>query len=406
MKILQISKFYPPVFGGIESAAWELSEGLRKIGVRVDVLCSNQRAVDSVEVHPDGDEVVRASSWGRVLSTSVAPSMVRHLRRRAGRYDVIHLHMPDPMAGLAFWLIRPEVPLVLHWHSDVIRQRKAMVVYEPLQRWLLERASSIVVTSRAYAADSVPLQEWKDKIAVIPIGVTDNRDPIHAQKAAAIRDRLGHRKLVLAVGRMAYYKGFEVLIEAAASLGNDCAVMIVGGGDLLEHYRGLVERWGLADKVFMPGHVSDTDLPSYFQACDVYCMPSTVRAEAYGLAMIEAMVMGKPIVASDIRGSGVPWVNVDGLTGFNVPVRQPEKLAATLAHLLGDEALRARMGAASRQRYLQEFMAGLMTKRVVDLYGRLLPANDPKVKRVTDQAALDSMPDWALGEHAGVRTGR
>jgi len=134
----------------------------------------------------------------------------------------------------------------------------------------------------------------------------------------------------------------------------------------------MVARRGLAGKVHLPGHIADDDLPSHFEACDVFCMPSTVRAEAYGVAMLEAMVMGKPVVACDIDGSGVPWVNVHGETGFNVPVSQPKALADALRRVLEDEPLRKRLGAAARQRYLDDFGAALMAQRTVDLYRRVL----------------------------------
>ena len=133
----------------------------------------------------------------------------------------------------------------------------------------------------------------------------------------------------------------------------------------------MVLRRGLAGKVHLLGHINDDELPSHFEACDVFCLPSIARAEAYGVAILEAMVMGKPIVASDIAGSGVPWINVDGGTGFNVPMGQPRPLAEALARLLSDEPLRRALGAASRQRYVQDFNAELMTRRVVALYQRL-----------------------------------
>ena len=136
MKILQVSKFYKPVMGGIERVAWELAEGLGRVGVRSDVLCSNQQRDTVVEHQPAGYDVVRAGSFDIVLSTSMTPAMVRELRRLASQHELIHLHMPDPMAALALFLVRPRVPVVVHWHSDVIRQRKAMKLYEPLQTWL------------------------------------------------------------------------------------------------------------------------------------------------------------------------------------------------------------------------------------------------------------------------------
>ncbi|MBW8778122.1 MAG: glycosyltransferase, partial [Burkholderiales bacterium] len=106
-----------------------------------------------------------------------------------------------------------------------------------------------------------------------------------------------------------------------------------------------------------------------------FCMSSTVRSEAYGVTMVEAMVMGKPVVATDILGSGVPWVNVHGVTGLNTMVRDPGSLAATLNALLADPNLRRRMGMAARARYLREFNANVMTERTVELYERVLAAH-------------------------------
>ncbi|MBP7666613.1 MAG: glycosyltransferase [Burkholderiaceae bacterium] len=372
MKILQVSKFYKPVMGGIERVAWELAEGLGRVGVRSDVLCSNQQRDTVVEHQPAGYDVVRAGSFGMVLSTSMAPAMVRELRRLASQHELIHLHMPDPMAALALFLVRPRVPVVVHWHSDVIRQRKAMKLYEPLQTWLLRRADAIIATSQAYADSSEPLRAWRSKVRVIPIGISDDRAPADVAAADMLRQRYGGRRIVFALGRMAYYKGFDVLIRAAAALPDDTVVLIGGDGEMLPQLRAQVTSQGLGHKVRLLGHVQDGELAGYFLACDVFCMSSTVRSEAYGVVLLEAMMMGKPIIATDIVGSGVPWVNRHGLTGFNVPVGQPDELARLLSQLLADDALRARLGQAARERYLREFDAVLMTQHVVDLYRRLL----------------------------------
>lgn len=374
MKVLQVSKFYPPVMGGIESVAWELTEGLNRAGVATEVLCANQDWHTLDETAPSGYRVVRAASCGMLLSTSMAPAMAWHLGALGASCDVVHLHMPDPMAAAALWAARPRGRVVVHWHSDVIRQRVALRAYEPLQRWVLQRADAVVATSHAYAHASGPLQPWRGKVEVIPIGISDNHTSASEAKVAAVRQLVRGRRIVFALGRMTYYKGFDVLIDAAAALPDDCAVLIGGDGELLEHYRQMVVRRGLAGKVQLLGHIHDDDLPSHFAACDVFCMPSTVRAEAYGVAMVEAMVMGRPIVASDIAGSGVPWVNVHGCTGLNVPVRDSGALAGALGQLLHDEPLRERFGAASRERYLREFNAERMTRRTLDLYRRLLPA--------------------------------
>ena len=375
-RTLQVSKFYPPVMGGIETVAWEITEGLNRAGVPTDVLCSHQAPRTVVEVADAGYTIVRAGSLGRVLSTSVAPAMVRALARLCGGYDVIHLHMPDPMGALAVFLTRPAGKLVVHWHSDVVRQRVAMYAYRPLQDWVLRRADAVVATSLAYAQASEALRPFQQKVTVIPIGIGDARDQARAEVSAAIRERFAGCRLVFALGRMTHYKGFEVLIRAAERLPEDCRVLIGGDGPRLARLRRDVSHRGLDDKVVLLGHVLDHELLCWFEACDVFCMPSTLRAEAYGVAMVEAMVMGRPIVASDLPGSGVPWVNQHERTGLNVPVGDPVALAEALGRLLDDADLRRRMGAAARGRYLQEFRADLMTERTLDLYDALLaPAN-------------------------------
>jgi rhamnosyl/mannosyltransferase len=371
MKVLQLSKFYPPVMGGIESVAWELTEGLYRAGIECRVLCSNQDSATVRELAPSGYEVMRVGSWGRVLSTSMAPSMPMHLRRLASRQDIVHVHMPDPMAAVAMMAAPTNARVVVHWHSDVIRQRRMLKLYEPLQSWLLRRADAIVVTSPPYAESSAVLAPWRSKVKVIPIGISDNRGSACSVQAAALRQRFGQRRIVFALGRMTYYKGFDVLIDAAAALPDDCVVLIGGHGELLEHFRSMVVRRGLADKVHLLGHVKDHELESHFEACDIFCMSSTVRAEAYGVAMLEAMMMGKPAVASDIAGSGVPWVNRHGETGLNVPPGDAAALAAALRRLVDDEPTRRRMGAAARQRYEDHFTAATMSAHVLDLYGSL-----------------------------------
>ncbi len=370
MRVLQVSKFYPPVFGGIETVAWELTEGLNKAGLRTDVLCADQQVRgrhERVGGEP-GYEVWRAGSLGRVLSTSISPSMPVLLRWLAPRYDVVHVHMPDPMAAAAFCIARPDCLLVVHWHSDVVRQRRALALYEPLQDWLLARADLIVATSQQYADASPPLRQWRRKIRVVPIGISDNRGEACHLLASQIRQSFRGRRIVFALGRMTYYKGIEILIEASTTLPDNCVVLIGGDGELFEDYRRTVASRGLAGKVHLLGHVADHELASYFEACDVFCMSSTVRSEAYGVAIVEAMVMGKPVVATDIEGSGVPWVNQHGQTGYNVPVRDSRALSDAIRSILENATHAATLGAAARQRYETEFSADVMIQRMRDAY--------------------------------------
>lgn len=372
MKVLHVSKFYPPVMGGIESVAWELVEGLNRQGIPTQVLCAHHAGWGVHQRAAAGYDVWRTGSWSRILSTSICPAMPLQLARLARQVDIIHVHMPDPMSAAALWMVRPSAKLVVHWHSDVIRQRKSLRLYEPLQQWVLDRADAVLATSPPYADTSAPLRRCARKVTVVPIGISDNVQQNSTEVARALRQRFKDKLLVFALGRMTYYKGFDVLIHAAARLPDSCAVVIGGDGELLAEYRSLVNRLGLAGKVHLLGKVLDHELKGHFEACDIFCMPSVVRAEAYGVAMLEAMVMGKPVVATNIEGSGVPWVNLHGVTGLNVSARDPVALAAALNELIHDEPERLRLGAAARCRYESKFRAEQMTLQVAQVYRQLL----------------------------------
>lgn len=373
MKVLQLTKFYPPVRGGIETTTYELTEGINRQGLQADVLCSNERASTIRERAPSGYQIIRAASAGRLLSVSIAPALVTEARRLARDYGILHVHMPDPMAALALWLIKPAARVVLHWHSDVIRQRVTRKLYKPLQDWLLKRADAIIATTLVYADASDTLRPWMHKVHVIPIGISDPLHDVDPERVGAIRASYPGKQIVLGLGRMTYYKGFDVLIRAARLLPANAQVLIGGSGYLFEQCQREIDELGLQDKVQLLGPLSEDDLVNHYAAADVFCLPSTARSEAFGVAMLDAMAMSKPIVSTDIEGSGVSWINQNGVTGITVPVGEPEPLARALRTLLDDVALAASCGHAGRTRYAENFTAECMTRRVINLYRHLVP---------------------------------
>ena len=372
MRVLQLSKFYPPVEGGIEAVTREIAEGLVARRVGCDVLCAHTARGTVEETLSHGVRVTRASSWGQALRTSVAPQMVRLLDARHAAYDLIHVHMPDPLAALALWRVRPRARVVLHWHSDVLRQSVARHAYGPLERWLLERADAIVATSRAYSEASPALRRHRAKVEVIPIGISTPPPPPDAARVEALRASLGGRRIVFALGRMTHYKGFEVLVQAARSLPDDVAVLIGGGGERLEALRTVVRAAGLQERVVLPGRLAVETVEEAFAACELFCLPSVSRAEAYGVAVLEAMARGRACVTSDIPGSAIGWLNAHGETGLTAPAGDAAALAAALNTLLADDVLRGRLGAAARQRWSERFTAATMIDSTIALYRRLL----------------------------------
>lgn len=369
MKVLHLAKFYPPDHGGMESIVATLAQGLGARGWKMDVLCTHKRFFTCADPGHADVSVVRAGQLGMLLSTPVSPALVFETRKRVAEADLLHVHLPNPMAALALRLSPMPRRMLLHWHSDVVSQQIARRMVAPLERWLLRRADLIVATSQSYAEASEQLAVFRPKVTVVPLGIGHN--PARAGDDLRVRgwrERIAARRIVLAIGRMTGYKGFDVLIDAARSLPEDVAVVIVGGGALLDSLTRRAAASTAGAKVLFTGPLSDVDRDALFAAADVFCLPSTSRAEAFGVALVEAMAAGKPAVASDIPGSGVGWVNACGL---GVPPRDPLALAAGLRRLLDDRELAARLGREARQRYLNLFTAKAMIDRFDELYREL-----------------------------------
>jgi glycosyltransferase involved in cell wall biosynthesis len=267
--------------------------------------------------------------------------------------------------------VQPRAKVVVHWHSDVVRQRGAMRLYRPLQHWLLRRADAVVATSDVYAQSSPCLQAWRHKTVVIPIGISEPERPAEAA-VQRVRRKFDHRRIVLALGRMAYYKGFDVLIECAAQLPEGVVIVVGGVGELLAAHRAEVARRGLEHQIKFVGAIAAEELPAYFAAAAVFCLPSTQRAEAYGVVLLEAMAAGKPLITTQIPGSAVSWINQNDVTGLSVPVGDATALCDAVHRITAFNATAARMGAAARARFDEHFGAETMVERTLNLYAQLL----------------------------------
>jgi glycosyltransferase involved in cell wall biosynthesis len=372
---LQLTKFYPPYNGGIETTARDIAVGLAQRAWAVDVLCSNNKNVTVSEM-VGGIPIFRVASMGQVASAPMAPGIIMQLARRSKWYDIIHVHMPNPMANLGLMLSFPTARIVVHWHSDIVKQQQLLKLYTPIQYWLLKRADIIIVSSRAYADSSKWLKPFLNKVRIIPSGINEPQFEMkmetHIKHVAEIKAQFGSRKLVFSLGRMTYYKGFDILIKAAKFFDDKTVVIIGGEGELLNTLQELASDLKVADKVHFLGAVSNAMLPAYYEAADVFCLPSLMRSEAFGLVMIEAMSYGRPIVATNILGSGVPWVNIHGQTGLNVEPGDPQDLAQAIQSLLQNPDRAHALGQNGRQRFLRFFTADIMVDAIDDIYKELL----------------------------------
>lgn len=369
MKVLQVGKFYP-VRGGVEKVMYDLMTGLSEAGIDCDMLCAGLEG-DNREVALNAQaRLLICKSWFKLAATMISPAMIGRLRNICGQYDIIHVHHPDPMACLALFCSGYKGKVVLHWHSDILKQKFLLQLYRPLQNWLIRRADLIVGTTPVYLEESPFLMNVQQKTACVPIGI----DAIQPDLAAieAIRNQYPGKKIIFSLGRLIGYKGYTYLVDAARFLDDRYLILIGGTGPLQETLQRQIENSGLTEKVKMLGYISDKDLPAYYGACDLFCLSSIQKTEAFGIVQIEAMSCGKPVVATRIPHSGVAWVNAEQESGINVPPENAKELAEAIHSILKDEKVYAGFSHRAKIRYESWFTQEQMIQKCLDLYQELM----------------------------------
>src|SRR3954453_14447336 len=369
MHILQIYKDYFPVLGGIENHVRDLSEALAARGHRVTVLVTSLDRRTITEQPQPGLTIIKAARSLHLASTPLSLAILRIAHDL--RPDIVHLHFPYPPGDLAAMALPGRPPLVVTYHSDIVRQRALLQAYRPLLELTIRRATRILPTSPNYLVSSPFLRRYAARCAVAPLGLDAERFARAApRRVAAIRARYD-APLVLFVGRLRYYKGLHVLLDAMPSVRGE--LLIGGGGPERERLERQAAQLGIAERVHFLGDIPDDDLPALFQAADVFVMPAHLRAEALGLAQIEALASGLPCVSTEL-GTGTSFANRHGETGLVVPPGDAPALAKALNTLLADAELRQRFGTAGRRRVATLFTRAHMVDSVEAIYRDVLTA--------------------------------
>lgn len=371
MRILQLGKFYP-VIGGVEKVMYDFTSGFAEYGIECDMLCANFDTSISeykkIEFTKQ-NKIIVCPTISKMFATMLSPKMITYLRKNCNNYDIIHVHHPDPMAALSLFLSGYKGKVVVHWHSDILKQAHLLRFYRPLQNWLLKRAKCIVGTTPVYVKESPHLTKVQEKCTYLPIGI----DPIvwNDEKVAKLKVQYNNKKIIFSLGRLVEYKGYKYLIDAAKYLDDDCVILIGGSGPLHDTLQQQIEQNNLDPKVKLLGRVSDEDLPNYYKAADIYCLSSIMKTEAFAIVQIESMSCGTPVVATKVPGSGVSWVNEHNVSGLNVEIKDSKALSEAIKQILSDEQLHTKLSIGAKQRFQKVFQRKEMIAKCLEIYSSL-----------------------------------
>jgi glycosyltransferase involved in cell wall biosynthesis len=351
--------------GGSERHLLVLLPALERLGLEPVFVGLDDPAADP---QPFYDELDAAGVRHEHVPSArhVDPGLVRRLRRtlRGLRPDLVHTHLVH--ADLYGALAAP-APVVSTKHNDD-RFRSGLLRY--LERLLTRRAARVICITEALArfnGDIVGLAA--DKLRVVHYGLDEAPapwGPMGGQELPA------DAAVLLAVCRLVRQKGLDVALVALARVRRDhprAHLVVLGEGTLRAELETLARTLGVADAVTFAGRVGD--VAWWYRRASVVVHP--VRWEGFGLALLEAMLCKRPVVASAV--SSVPEIVADGETGLLVPPEDADALARAIAELLADPERAQRLGEAGRARAKREFSVARMTERTLAVYDEALASS-------------------------------
>lgn len=368
MRILQFYKTaFPDSMGGIEQVINQIARGANKLGVHTDVL-SLTRDKDTRTLQIDGYLAHRSRLDMQVASTGFSLSVFKRFTQLAKKADVIHYHFPWPFMDIVHFATGVKKPTLVTYHSDIIRQKYWLKLYRPLKRRFLSSVDRIIATSPNYLASSEVLKKFSDKVDVIPFGLDKTTYSQPSPDCLDFwRERLGPR-FFLFVGVLRYYKGLHYLLDAAQGL--DYPIAIVGAGPVEQELKAKAAQLGLRTIHFL-GPLDNADKIALLTLCYGLVFPSHLRAEAFGISLLEGAMYGKPMISCEI-GTGTTFINIDGETGLAIPPADPDALRQAMKYLWEHPEIAAEMGGRAEQRYWKYFTADQMAKSYVDVYQSLI----------------------------------
>ncbi|MDR2792183.1 MAG: glycosyltransferase [Treponema sp.] len=375
IKILQINKFYAPWVGGVERIVQNIAEGLNDKSDMKVLVCHSKGRTEKATIN--NVQIIRSASLGILYSMPISFDFIFKLWKLSRRCDILLFHTPFPLADLACLFSGYRGKVVVWWHSDIVSQRKLLQIIKPILNWFLKRADIIVVATQAHIDNSIFLKQYRKKCRVIPFGLKfSDYEQITINKYLTDRLFNKYHKKLLFVGRLVYYKGVDILIQAMRTI-QGAEAFITGSGILECELKARVEEEGLLEKIHFLGYLPFEELKAAYTDCDMFVFPSNANVEAFGLAQMEAMFYGKPVVNTNLP-TGVPLVSIHEKTGLTVPVNDASALSAAIQRLIDDDELRSRLGANARQRVYEEYDFDKMMDRVYKLFEELTNCDSTK----------------------------
>ena len=347
--MLIVSKAYLPEVGGIETAIHQMAKIQIASGdsCRALAYSKNKKTKD---YEYEGVPVHCIPSVFSKKSLRFSFQLRKQLKRMIKENEIVLFNYPTLQADFVNKKYNNLYKLVFY-HADITKWGVIGKIYQNvIGNRFLKNADKVIVSNPKIIQSSKTLKKNEDKCVVLPFGVDTAQFAIKQTKIREkIYDDLGvqGKKLLLFVGRIARYKGIAVLLDSLAQLNDDYRLVIVSNDDVEEKYGEQIAMLNLEDKFIQYRGVGNDELVDFYNACDLFVMPSTDRAEAFGIVAIEAMACGLCVISTEL-GTGTSYHNVDGKTGRVISPNSPEELTAAIIEVCSDTEKYSKENARAR----------------------------------------------------------
>lgn len=372
MDVLSVYRtYFPDPPGGLQEAIRQICMTTSCFGVQNTIFTLSPKNQPRVIEMPEAT-VVRERSWLAPASCDIggasAFSSYLSLLKQA---DIVHYFHPWPFADVLNTFKKTDKPVLLTYISDVVRQRFLGTLYSPLMWHTLRQMDVIVANCPAYVETSPVLSHpsIRDKVRVIPLGIDENSYPKVGDDSVFSRISVtATEPYFLFLGVLRYYKGVHTLISAAKSL--NAKVVIAGSGPESEKLKRQAESLGLKN-IFFAGQVTDKEKVSLIKNCLALVLPSHLRSEAYGMVLVEASMMNKPMISCEI-GTGTSFVNQHEKTGLVLKPENVDEMGDAMRTILNNAELAKTFGENARSRYELLFSGLALGKAYMSVYDELI----------------------------------
>lgn len=370
MKVVHVFKtYYPDTYGGMEETIRQLCLQTSQHGVSNTVITLSRKIKEPETLEHPECRIVRFPVTFDLCSTPCSFSLFRSFQALTKNADLIHYHFPWPIADLMHILCRVQVPYIITYQSDIVKQKVLKRLYFPIKHKFMTNARLITVATQNYMKSSKVLTKHVDRCRLMPLGLDDTCYPaIDEGRLQHWKDRLG-RGFFLFVGVLRYYKGLIYLIQALP--GTDFRVVIVGDGPLKDALYAEARQLGVQDQVVFTGFLSNEDKVCLYPLCAAFIFPSHLRSEAYGLSLLEAAIFRCCLISCEIN-TGTSYINKDGETGLVVEPANPKALRSAMEQVSESPDMARAMGDAAHQRFKKYFDAKQMGETCMNLYREAL----------------------------------